>query len=67
MRVIDRLASTKLYQDIFKAAAVKIMGKAQLNRELTGTQVKQIVAFLNSLSGQINPAEKNFPVELTKK
>ena len=47
--------------------AVKIMGKAQLNKELTGAQVKQIVAFLNSLSGQINPADTTFPVELTKK
>ncbi|HLZ16831.1 MAG TPA: cytochrome-c peroxidase [Cyclobacteriaceae bacterium] len=47
--------------------AVKIMGKAQLNRELTGEQMKQIVAFLNSLSGQINPEDKSFPAELTKK
>ncbi|MBS1601477.1 MAG: c-type cytochrome, partial [Bacteroidetes bacterium] len=47
--------------------AVRIMGKAQLNKNLTDIQIKQIVAFLNSLSGQIDPANKVFPAELTKK
>ena len=36
--------------------AVKIMGKAQLNKELTDEQVKDIVAFLNTLTGEV-PAE----------
>ncbi|MBS1524184.1 MAG: c-type cytochrome [Bacteroidetes bacterium] len=47
--------------------AVKIMGKAQLNKNLSRLQVKQVVAFLNSLSGQINPEDKTFPSELAKK
>lgn len=46
--------------------AVRIMGKAQLNKNLTDTQVNQIVAFLNSLSGQVNQADKTFPAELKK-
>lgn len=36
--------------------AVKIMGKAQLNKDLTDEQVNDIVAFLNSLTGNV-PAE----------
>jgi cytochrome c peroxidase len=47
--------------------AVKIMAKAQLNRKLSDMQVKQLVAFLNSLSGEINPSDKTIPAELTKK
>lgn len=47
--------------------AVKIMAKAQLNRNLTDTQLNQIIAFLNALSGQINPSDKTYPVDLTKK
>lgn len=47
--------------------AVRIMGKAQLSRDLTPVQVSQIVAFLNSLSGNISPEAKAFPVELIKK
>jgi cytochrome c peroxidase len=46
--------------------AVKIMGKAQLNKNLTDKEVKKIVAFLNSLSGNINPDDKNIPPELIK-
>lgn len=48
-------------------SAVKIMGKAQLNKDLSAAQVKQVAAFLNSLSGQINPADTTYPAELTKK
>jgi len=33
--------------------AVKIMAKTQLNKELTKTELEQIVAFLNSLTGEI--------------
>ena len=36
--------------------AVKIMGKAQLNHDLTDQEVEKIVAFLNTLTGEI-PAE----------
>ncbi|HAL83628.1 MAG TPA: cytochrome-c peroxidase [Mucilaginibacter sp.] len=46
--------------------AVKIMGKAQLNKNLTDIEVKRIVAFLNSLSGNINPDDKTIPSELVK-
>ncbi|MDR3697551.1 cytochrome-c peroxidase [Mucilaginibacter sp.] len=46
--------------------AVKIMGKAQLNKNLTDAEVKMIVAFLNSLSGNINPDDKIAPPELVK-
>jgi cytochrome c peroxidase len=45
---------------------VKIMGKAQLNKTLTDIEVKRIVAFLNSLSGNINPDDKTIPQELVK-
>lgn len=46
--------------------AVKIMGKAQLNKNLNDIEIKKIVAFLNSLSGTINPADKTIPQELVK-
>lgn len=39
--------------------AVKVMAKTQLNRDLNTTQIKQIVAFLNSLTGEF-PAQ-NIP------
>ncbi|PUZ25328.1 cytochrome-c peroxidase [Chitinophaga parva] len=48
-------------------SAVKIMGKAQLNRNLSSEQARQITAFLNSLSGQIDPAKIAMPAELEKK
>lgn len=48
-------------------SAVKIMARVQVNRKLSGVQVKQIVAFLNSLSGKVNPKDTIFPEELTKK
>lgn len=47
--------------------AVKIMAKAQLNKDLTNEEVKQIVAFLNSLTGEINADAKTIPPELAKK
>ena len=43
------------------------MGKAQLNTTLSVKEEKQIVAFLNSLKGDINPDAKTFPQELIKK
>ena len=48
-------------------SAVSIMGKAQLNKELSQQQVEQIIAFLNTLTGDINPAAKTVPAELIKK
>lgn len=33
--------------------AVKIMGKAQLNKDLSAEEVNNIVAFLHSLTGKI--------------
>ena len=48
-------------------SAVIIMGKAQLNRNLSVTEEKQIVAFLNSLTGDVNPDAKTPPQELMKK
>ncbi|MGN6604125.1 MAG: hypothetical protein ACTHK8_16835 [Ginsengibacter sp.] len=48
-------------------SAVRIMGKAQLNKNLSVKEEKQIVAFLNSLKGDVNPDAKTFPQELIKK
>lgn len=48
-------------------SAVKIMGKAQLNKTLSDNEIKEIVAFLNSLSGDVNPNAKTMPSELIKK
>jgi cytochrome c peroxidase len=48
-------------------SAVKIMGKAQLNKSLSKEDIKAIISFLNSLSGDINPDAKVFPPELVKK
>lgn len=48
-------------------SAVKIMGKAQLNKDLSPQQVEQIIAFLHSLTGDVNPTAKTFPSELQKK
>jgi cytochrome c peroxidase len=47
-------------------SAVKIMGKAQLNRNLSKQEIGEIVSFLNSLSGDINPNAKTFPPELAE-
>jgi cytochrome c peroxidase len=43
--------------------AVLIMGKTQLNKDLTEVQVKEIVAFLNSLTGNLPDDAKN-PAEI---
>lgn len=48
-------------------SAVMIMGKAQLNKDLSKQQVQQIIAFLNALTGDIDPSAKSMPRELTKK
>ncbi|MDE3214305.1 MAG: cytochrome-c peroxidase, partial [Bacteroidota bacterium] len=46
--------------------AVKIMGKTQLNQNLSNSQIQEIVSFLNSLSGEVSPSAKAYPPELTK-
>lgn len=47
-------------------SAVKIMGKAQLNKDLFEPDIASIIAFLNTLTGDISPAAKSFPPELKK-
>ncbi len=46
------------------AEAVKIMGQVQLGRELTEPQVADIVAFLESLTGEIPAASRPTPEEV---
>jgi cytochrome c peroxidase len=45
-------------------SAVKIMGEVQLNKNLSDEEVTQVVSFLKSLSGDINPDVKTIPEEL---
>ncbi|MFY8190711.1 MAG: cytochrome-c peroxidase [Bacteroidia bacterium] len=47
--------------------AVKIMAKTQLNKELSETETKHIVAFLEALTGDIPEEWKKMPSELMKK
>lgn len=47
-------------------SAVIIMGKAELNKDLSKQEIRQIVAFLNSLTGDIDPEAKKMPAELAK-
>jgi len=44
--------------------AVKIMGKAQLNKDLTDEQVNDIVTFLNTLTGDVPAEWGQAPAEL---
>jgi cytochrome c peroxidase len=48
-------------------SAVIIMGKAQFNKTFSKEEIKQIVSFLNALSGDVNPEAKIFPPELKQK
>jgi cytochrome c peroxidase len=48
-------------------SAVKIMGEVQLNKTLSPEEIKQVVAFLNALSGNVNADAKTIPAELVKK
>lgn len=48
-------------------SAVKIMGEVQLNKTLSTEETKQIVAFLNALSGDVSTDAKTIPAELVKK
>lgn len=47
-------------------SAVIIMGKAELNKDLSKQEVGQIVAFLKSLTGEVDPEARKFPAELAK-
>ena len=47
-------------------ATVKIMGKAELGKDLTDAQVKSIVTFLGSLTGDFDDKYKTAPAVLTK-
>lgn len=47
-------------------SAVIIMGKAELNKDLSKQEVRQIVAFLKSLTGEVDPEAREFPAELAK-
>ncbi len=49
------------------AQAVKIMGKSQLNKDLTEQEVADIVAFLNTLTGELPQEVKETPKELASK
>jgi cytochrome c peroxidase len=48
-------------------SAVKIMAKAQLDKNLSDKEIKEIIAFLNATSGEISADAKTFPPELVKK
>jgi cytochrome c peroxidase len=47
-------------------SSVKIMGKVELNKNFTDTEVKNIVSFLNTLTGDIREDAKKMPAEFTK-
>lgn len=47
--------------------AVKIMAKAQLNKDLTDAEVQSIVTFLETLTGEVPATAKEMPKELASK
>jgi cytochrome c peroxidase len=47
--------------------AVKIMAKINLNKDLTESEVSNIVAFLGSLTGEVTEEMSSMPVELVEK
>lgn len=49
------------------AESVKIMGKAQLNKDLSDAQVSSIVTFLGALTADVPEDAKKAPVELASK
>lgn len=49
------------------AAAVKIMAKTQLNKDLSDAEVSDIVSFLESLTGELPETVKSAPKELASK
>ena len=48
------------------ASAVKIMGKLQLNQDLSDAEVKVITAFLKSMTGELPAAAKEVPEAVKK-
>ena len=46
--------------------AIKIMAKLQLNKDLTDEQVKDLVVFMNSLTGEVLADVQTVPVELAE-
>lgn len=48
-------------------SAVKIMSKVQMNKDLTQQEVDRIIAFLNALTGKVNPEARKIPPELVNK
>lgn len=49
------------------ATAIKVMGKAQLNKDLTDAEISSIVTFLNTLEADVPDAAKAVPAELAMK
>ena len=47
-------------------ATIKIMGKAELNKDLTDAQIKSIITFLGTLTGDFDAKYKTAPVVLSK-
>jgi cytochrome c peroxidase len=45
-------------------SAVKIMGQVELNKKFNETEIKNIVAFLNTLTGDIRDSAKKMPDDL---
>jgi cytochrome c peroxidase len=45
-------------------SSIQIMAKAQLNKTLSGEEVKNIVAFLKTMTGDIREDAKKIPEEL---
>lgn len=68
---LRNVAETKPYfhdgsvQDLEQA--VRIMGKTQLNYEMSDSEVQNIVTFLKSLSGEVPAFAKEIPKELASK
>ena len=44
--------------------SIQMMAKTQLNKTLTGEEVKNIVAFLKTMTGDIREDAKRIPEEL---
>ncbi|MBX7206159.1 MAG: cytochrome-c peroxidase [Bacteroidia bacterium] len=47
------------------ATAIKVMGKAQLNKDLTDTEVKELITFLQTVEADVPETAKAAPAQLT--
>ena len=45
-------------------SSIQIMAKTQLNKTLSGDEIKNIIAFLKTLTGDIREEAKSMPAEL---